>query len=253
MRFTQKVAVVTGGASGIGRACAIAFAREGARVAVVDRSLGMGRETAALIRERGGEAVFLQADVGVEEQIRTAIAQAAETWGGIDVLHCNAGVAVRNKVSEQDAEGWDRCIAANLRGVFLSSKYAIPYMLEKGGSIVHTSSVTGIVGMRNRAAYSATKGAMVALTRNMALDYAAFRIRVNCVCPGFTRTPLIQALLDDPDKAARLTKLHPLGRLGEPEDIASAVLFLASEEASWITGQALAVDGGFSAGVAVDM
>ena len=253
MRFTGKVAVVTGAASGIGRACAVAFAREGARVAVVDRAPEMGHDTVALIREGGGEAVSLEADVAVEEQVRGAIAQAAETFGGIDVLHCNAGVAVRNKVSEQDAEGWDRCIAVNLRGVFLSSKYAIPYMLEKGGSIVHTSSVTGIVGTRNRSAYTATKGALVALTRNMALDYAGYRIRVNCVCPGFTRTPLIQALLADPEKAARLTKLHPLGRLGEPEDIASAVLFLASEEASWITGQALAVDGGFSAGVAVDI
>jgi len=231
----------------------VAFAREGAKVAVVDRSPEIGRETVSLIRERGGEAVFLQADVTEEEQVQAALAQAAETLGGIDVLHCNAGVAVRNRVSEQDAEGWDRCIAVNLRGVFLSSKYAIPYMLDKGGSIVHTSSATGIVGVRNRAAYSATKGAIVALTRNMALDYAPYRIRVNCVCPGFTRTPLLDALLKDPDKAARLVKLHPLGRLGTPEDIASAVLFLASEQASWITGQALAVDGGFSAGVAEDI
>ena len=128
MRFAQKVAVVTGGASGIGRACAVAFAREGAKVAVVDRSPEIGRETVALIREGGGEAVFLQADVTEEEQVQTALAHAAETLGGIDVLHCNAGVAVRNRVSEQDAEGWDRCIAVNLRGVFLSSKYAIPYM-----------------------------------------------------------------------------------------------------------------------------
>src|SRR5579862_3140565 len=253
MRFAGKVAVVTGGASGIGRACAVAFAREGARVAVVDVAPGMGRETEALIRAGGGEAVFLEADVAAEEQIRAAIAQAVETFGGIDVLLCNAGVAVRNKVSEQDTEGWDRCVAANLRGVYLSSKYAIPYMLERGGSIVHISSVTGIVGTRNRAAYTAAKGALVALTRNMALDYAEHRIRVNCVCPGFTRTPLIQALLADPEKTARLTKLHPLGRLGEPEDIASAVLFLASDDASWITGQALAVDGGFSAGVALDI
>ncbi len=245
MRFAQKVAVVTGGASGIGRACAVAFAREGAKVAVVDRSPEIGRETVSLIRERGGEAVFLQADVTEEKQVHDALAQAAEISGGIDVLHCNVGVAVRNRVSEQDADGWDRCIAVNLRGV--------PYMLDKGGSIVHTSSVTGIVGVRSRAAYSATKGAIVALTRNMALDYARYRIRVNCVCPGFTRTPLLDALLEDPEKVGRLVKLHPLGRLGTPEDIASAVLFLASEQASWITGQALAVDGGFSAGVAEDI
>ncbi len=253
MRFAQKVAVVTGGASGIGRACAVAFAHEGAKVAVMDRSPEIGRETVSLIRERGGEAVFLQADVTEEEQVQTAMAQAAEILGGIDALHCNAGVAVRKRVSEQDVEGWDRCMAVNVRGVFLSSKYALPYMLDKGGSIVHTSSGTGIVGVRNRAAYSATKGAIVALTRNMALDYARYRIRVNCVCPGFTRTPLLDALLEDPEKAGRLVKLHPLGRLGTPEDIASAVLFLASEQASWITGQALAVDGGFSAGVAEDI
>src|SRR6266404_1864848 len=135
MRFAQKVAVVTGGASGIGRACAVAFAQEGARVAVIDWSTEIGRETVALIRQGDGEAVFLPADVTQEQELQTAIAQAAETLGRIDVLHCNAGVAVRNRVSDQDAEGWDRCIAVNLRGVFLSSKYAIPYMLDKGGSI----------------------------------------------------------------------------------------------------------------------
>jgi NAD(P)-dependent dehydrogenase (short-subunit alcohol dehydrogenase family) len=126
-------------------------------------------------------------------------------------------------------------------------------MRDRGGSIVHMASVVGVVGVRNRAAYSTTKGAIVALTRNMALDYAADGIRVNCLCPGFTRTPLTRALFDDPERLAKLTALHPLGRLGEPDDIAHAVVFLASDESSWITGQAIAVDGGFTAGHAVDI
>jgi NAD(P)-dependent dehydrogenase (short-subunit alcohol dehydrogenase family) len=143
-------------------------------------------------------------------------------------------------------------MAVNVRGIYLMSRFVIPHMAF-GGSIVNMASVTGLIGVRNRAAYSASKGAVIALTRNMALDYTARGLRVNCVCPGFVRTPLLERLLADPERAARLTSLHPLGRLGTPEDIASAVLFLASDAASWITGHALAVDGGFSAGHAVDV
>jgi NAD(P)-dependent dehydrogenase (short-subunit alcohol dehydrogenase family) len=155
---------------------------------------------------------------------------------------------VRNPVDLEDAEGWDRVHRVNVRGAFLCSKHAVPYMFDAGGAIVHMASVVGVTGVRNRAAYSASKGAIVALTRNMAMDYAARRIRVNCVCPGFTRTPMTAGLFADPERLAALTALHPLGRLGEPEDVAAAVVFLASDEASWITGVALAVDGGFTAG-----
>ena len=247
-RVAGKTAVVTGAGSGIGRATAVRLAQEGARVVVTDIDAPSGGETAAMICGAGGQAFFIRADVAASRDVQALMAAASERLGHIDILHNNAGVAVRHTVAEQDEEGWDRCLSVNLKGVFLCSKYAIPHMRERGGSIIHTASVTGIVGVRNRAAYSATKGAIVILTRNMALDYAPYRIRVNCVCPGFTRTALIGRLLEDPERTRRLAEMHPLGRLGTPEDIANAVLFLASDEASWVTGQALAVDGGFSAG-----
>jgi NAD(P)-dependent dehydrogenase (short-subunit alcohol dehydrogenase family) len=244
-----KVAIVTGGGSGIGKACAIAMAAEGARVAIFDSNEETGRGTAEELKAGGAEASFFPVDVTSEVAVRAAM----EQFERIDILHNNAGIAMRYRVDEQDEDGWQRCMDVNLKGIFLCSKHAIPRMREHGGSIIHTSSVTGIVGVRNRAAYSATKGAIVALTRNMALDYAGYGIRVNCVCPGFTRTPLADALLRDAERTRRLIRLHPLGRLGEPEDIANAVVFLASDRASFITGQALAVDGGFAAGPSDDI
>jgi NAD(P)-dependent dehydrogenase (short-subunit alcohol dehydrogenase family) len=176
-----------------------------------------------------------------------------ERFGRIDILHNNAGIAVRNPIACEYEKDWQSCLDVNLNGLFFCSKHVIPRMLTHGGSIVNTASVTGITGVRNRAVYSASKGAIVALTRNMALDYAPRGIRVNCVCPGFTRTPMAAALLRDPVKEERLASMHPLGRLGEPEDIAHAVVFLASDRASWITGHALVVDGGFSAGRTEDI
>jgi NAD(P)-dependent dehydrogenase (short-subunit alcohol dehydrogenase family) len=248
MLLKGKTAVVTGGASGIGRASAHAMAGEGARIVILDSAVEAGQQAVGELAERHSEALFIAVDVSSEEQVSTAIAQVIVRFGQIDVLHNNAGVATRHPVAEQDLQGWQACMDINLKGIFLTAKHVIPHMLERGGSIINTSSVTGIVGVRNRAVYSATKGAIVALTRNMALDYASYQIRVNCVCPGFTRTPLAKALLQDPEKEQRLTAMHPLGRLGTPEDVANAVVFLASGLSSWITGHALTVDGGFSVG-----
>jgi NAD(P)-dependent dehydrogenase (short-subunit alcohol dehydrogenase family) len=253
MRVTDKVAIVTGAGSGIGRASAIALAREGARVTVVDTNPENGKETESLICEKGGKAVFIPSDVSRTDDVRRMVAQVVEEFRAIDILHNNAGIAVRKPVAEQDEEGWDQCVRVNLRSVFLCSKYVIPHMIGRGGSIINTSSVTGIVGVRNRPAYSTTKGGVLALTKNMALDYAQFKIRVNCICPGFTRTPFIAGLLQDPVKTRKLTALHPLGRLGTPEDIANGVLFLASDESAWMTGQALVIDGGFSVGHSDDI
>jgi NAD(P)-dependent dehydrogenase (short-subunit alcohol dehydrogenase family) len=253
MLLEGKTAIVTGGGSGIGRASAHALAREGARVAIFDRDEQAGDRTQKELMAVGCEAIFHGMDVSREEDVQTAVAETFARFGNIDILHNNAGIAVRHPVTEQDVTGWDACVAVNLKGVFLCAKHVIPYMLKKGGSIVNTSSVTGLVGVRNRAAYSATKGAIVALTRNMALDYARFQIRVNCVCPGFTRTPLVDTLLSDPERESRLIGMHPLGRLGTPEDIANAVIFLASGLSSWITGQAIAVDGGFGVGAYEDI
>ena len=189
-------------------------------------------------------------DVSDEQQVQRAL---AAIDAPIDILVNAAGIAVRSPVDQHDAAAWDRLFAVNVRGAFLVSKHVIPRMRARGGgSIIHLGSVVGITGVRSRSGYSATKGALVSLTRNMALDYAADQIRVNCICPGFVRTPLIAPLLADPSRAERLTRAHPLGRLGEAEDIANAALFLASHEASWITGQTLVVDGGFSAGHPID-
>lgn len=253
MRLENKAAVVTGAGSGIGRASALALAREGARVAVVDIQDAAGQETAQAIREQGGEALYLRADVSSAEEVQGMVARAIEQLGGLDILHNNAGISVRLPVADQDEEGWDRCLRINLKSVFLCCKHAIPHMQAKGGSIINTSSVTGVVGVRNRAAYSTSKGGIVILTKNMALDYARFGVRVNCVCPGFVRTPLMDGLVKDPERLRKITALHPLGRLGTPEDVAHAVVFLASEESSWITGHALVVDGGFCAGPAADI
>jgi NAD(P)-dependent dehydrogenase (short-subunit alcohol dehydrogenase family) len=241
-RLAGKVAVVTGGASGIGAATAELFAAEGAKVAILDCAT-----------EVESRFMTVSCDVTQESEVRDAMQAVSERLGPIQVLFNNAGTAVRKVVDSQDEESWNLVIDTNLKGAFLCSKHALSHFAPDGGSIVHMSSVTGITGFRNRAAYSAAKAGIVGLTRNMALDYAARRIRVNCVCPGFVRTPLIRVLLADAERAARLTGLHPLGRLGEPEDIARAVLFLASDESSWMTGQAVVVDGGLSAGHFTDV
>jgi NAD(P)-dependent dehydrogenase (short-subunit alcohol dehydrogenase family) len=253
MLLEEKTAIVTGGGSGIGRASAQGLAREGALVAIFDCNAAAAKQTVADLAEQGCEAASFTVDVSREEDVRAAVSETSARFGKIDILLNNAGIAIRNPLAEQDEAGWDACMAVNLKGVFLCAKHVIPYMLKRGGSIINMSSVTGIVGVRNRSAYSASKGAIVALTRNMALDYARFQIRVNCVCPGFTRTAMAKALLLDPERQGRLVGMHPLGRLGTPEDIANAVVFLASDLSSWITGQALAVDGGFGVGANEDV
>ena len=248
MRLKNKSVVVTGGGSGIGAACCELFAREGAQVGVLDVNWKAAQDVAARI---GDSALPLAVDITEETEVAEAMAESSARFGSIHGLVNSAGIAVRRPVGETDDFDWKRVIDVNLRGAFLCSKHMLPY--AHGGSIVHISSIVGITGVRNRAAYSASKGGLVALMRNMAMDYALQGIRVNCVCPGFVRTPFTAALFADEDRKAKLTSLHALGRLGEPEDIALAVLFLLSNDAAWITGQALAVDGGFSAGVALDI
>ncbi len=252
MRLAKKVAIITGAATGIGRAAALLFAREGARVVVADVDDEGGRETVALIEEAGGEALYVRVDVtrpaDVERMVRTAV----ETYGRLDVLFNNAAVNLAATVTETSEEAWDRIMAVNVKGVFLGCKYAIPAMAAGGGGvIVNTASAAAIVGLKGLAAYTASKGAVLQLTRNVALDYADQKIRANALCPGVTATAMTLSVIEkSPNPEAmrqRMDAGRPLGRMADPEEIARAALFLASEESSFMTGVPLIVDGGFTA------
>ena len=221
-----KVIVITGAGSGIGKATAEICTLEGATVIGLDI--------------KGADRYC---DVADAESVH----QAFDGLDVVDGLVNSAGVAQRFPLADQEETGWDAVMDVNLKGSYLCAREAISRM-SRGGSIVHLSSAVALIGVRNRAAYTATKGAIVALTRNMALDYAPRGIRVNCICPGFARTGLTAAIFADPVRKEKIEAMHPLGRMGEAEDIAKAVLFLLSEDSSWITGVALPVDGGFSAG-----
>lgn len=252
MRLQGKVAVVTGGGSGIGQATAVRFAAEGASVGVLDLVPEAAEQTVALIDTDGGVARALAADVSDAGQVTGAVDALAAEFGRIDVLYNNAGVDSRGSVAVAEEADWDRCFAVNVKGTFLTSRAALKHMGE-GGSIVNQASVAGLVGVMNFAAYCSAKGAVIALTRSMAVDLAARRIRVNVICPGTVFTPLMEPMLaarGDGDMElglARTLVKYPIGRLGDPEDIARVALFLASDEAAFMTGSVVAADGGMTA------
>ena len=247
--LADKVALITGGASGIGRATAILFAREGAAVAIADINAGLGQSIVAEIESAGGRAVFIPCDVTRSEDCRLAVEKTVATFGGLHILFNNAGIIRRADVVQTTEEEWDRVMAVNVKSVFLMSKYAIPYMEQAGGgSIINTSSGWGLKGGGNAVSYCASKGAVTNMTRAMAIDHGARNIRVNAICPGDTDTPLLR------DEARQLgqpecdflaeSANRPLGRYAQPIEIARSVLYLASEAASYVTGTALVVDGG---------
>lgn len=257
MRLAGKVALITGAGMGIGRATAQLFAREGARVVVADYDADSGRETVALIHHQGGEATFIQANISQPEQVRAMIQEAIRTYGRIDILHNNAGIDLpqATNVVATKIDDWDRILDVNLKGVFLCSKYAIPELMKAGGGvIINTASIAGLVPMKQEAAYGASKAGLVLLTKQMARDYAQYGIRVNNICPGPMEKPTRHRLdYLQTDRAAfakrqSFSEEIPLGRMCQPDDIAQAVLFLASDEASMITGADLVVDGGFTLG-----
>lgn len=248
-----KVALITGGASGIGRATALLFAREGAAVSVVDVAQARGQAVVRTIVEGGGRAIFLRCDVTQARDCRRAVQQTVSGLGGLDILFNNAGIIRRASVLETSEEEWDRVMAVNVKSVFLLSKYAIPVMAQAGGGvIINTGSGWGLVGGRRAVSYCASKGAVVNMTRAMALDHGAQNIRVNCICPGDTDTPMLrgeaQQLGASEEEFLAEAADRPLRRIGRPEDIAQAVLYLASDASSFVTGTTLVVDGGGLAG-----
>ena len=255
MRLATKVALITGGGSGIGDAAALLFAREGARVVVADYSLTRAADVAQRIRTAGGEVLAVEGDVSASEDARKMVQAAVDGFGGLDVVVNSAGVTARNALGPDATPEavWDRVIEVNLKGSYLVSWHAVEHMKRTGGgSIVQLSSIMGLVGYPRGMGggfnpYPASKGGIVQLTKSMAIDLAQEGIRVNCVCPGFTETRLTEALLGDPDMKRSLEDRHPMGRLGQPEEIADAALYLASDEASFVTGVSLAVDGGYTA------
>lgn len=245
------VALVTGGGSGIGRAAALAFARTGARVVVADRAADAGRETVGQIEAAGGTATLVTVDVTRADEVAALVHTTLATYGRLSWAFNNAGVeGVRRPAAEYPEDAWHQVLAVNLTGVWLCLKYEIPAMLDSGGgAIVNTASVLGLAGIATNAAYVASKHGVVGLTRAAALDYARRSIRVNAVCPGFIETPMVQrqGLLSDPETARYITGLHPMRRLGQPEEIAELVVWLCSDAASFVTGQSIGVDGGYLA------
>jgi NAD(P)-dependent dehydrogenase (short-subunit alcohol dehydrogenase family) len=248
-RLDGRVAVVTGAGQGIGEAIARRFAEEGAAVVAANRSVDKGEHVAGAIRAAGGEALFVATDVTREAEVERLVARTLAAFGRIDVLCNNAGVGILRSVVDSTMQEYDYVMDVNVRGVFLCCKHAIPVMLGHGpGAIVNLASVASFVGFREDAAYCASKGAVLMLTRQLSLDYARQGIRVNAVCPGFIETPELRHYVEqqaDPAAAlAEVVGLHPIGRIGEPAEVAAVAAFLASDDAAFVTGAAVAVDGG---------
>ena len=251
-RLQDKVALVTGAASGIGRATALTFAREGAKLIVADMNEEGGQQTVHMITENSGEATFVQVDVTSTSQIEAMISKTVETYGRLDCSFNNAGTEGTTMVSTVDykEEDWNRVLSINLTGVWLCMKYEITQMLKQGGgAIVNTASVAGLVGSRGAgSAYAASKHGVVGLTKTAALEYAKQGIRVNCICPGVIRTPMMERMLTrTPELEQQYIAAEPIGRLGLPEEVAESVVWLCSDAASFVTGHTMTVDGGMVA------
>ena len=243
----DKVALVTGASSGIGRATALVFAREGAKVVVADLNVVGGQETVQLVKAAGGEAVFVETDVAQAASVEAMVQAALDTYGRLDCAHNNAGVeGVLSRTAEQTEQDWGPVIRINLKGVWLCMKYELPHMVQQGsGAIVNTASGAGLIGVKRMAAYVASKHGVIGLTKTAALEYAKSGVRVNAVCPGVIQTAMVERVSGRrPDVLEKMIAAEPIGRSGQPEEIAESVVWLCSDAASFVTGHAMAVDGG---------
>ncbi|MDR7238095.1 SDR family NAD(P)-dependent oxidoreductase [Neobacillus drentensis] len=254
MRLENKVAIITGAGSGQGRASAKLFAKEGAKVIIAEWNEENGKKVEQEINDAGYEALFIRTNIAEEENVLELVNEVMDRYGKIDILFNNAaiGFSARSKYKmapllETPLEDWNNILGINLNGTYLMSKHILPIMInQKSGNVVNNSSLNGLLGVTGADAYSAAKGGIIALTRVMAVDYGKYNIRVNCICPGAIDTPMISEVLDDPE-IAKNYEAGPLGRVGKPEEIANAALFLSSDESSYITGLIMPVDGGWSA------
>ena len=245
-RLEGRTALATGGASGIGQATALAFAREGAKVVIADVNVDGGNATLRMVREIGSEAIFVRTDVRRADEVEALVNEVVKTYGRLDCAFNNAGILGKpTSAVECTEENWDKVISTNLKGVFLCMKYEITYMIRQGhGAIVNMASVAGLVGVQRNAAYVASKHGVAGLTKAAAIDYASSGIRINAVCPGFIRTAMLGLLEAKPEREARYVSMEPIGRLGRPEEVAEAVVWMCSDAASFVTGHLMAVDGG---------
>jgi len=248
MRLQNKIAIITGAGSGIGRGIALAFVKEGAKVVVADWSEEGGKEAVEQVRKINGEAVFVKTDVSKTVDIDKMVKTCLDKFGRVDILVNNAGIYRVYNLHEMSEEDWDKTINVNLKSVFLGSKRVIPEMLKQGqGKIINTASIAGLVGFAQSGAYCASKGGIIALTKEMALDYAPKKINVNCICPGVIKTAMTKDMITDPATKQFLESSTPYPRLGEPADIAMAAVYLASNESDFVNGHVLVVDGGWIA------
>ncbi len=251
-RVRDKVAIITGAARGIGKAAAIIFAREGAKVVIADLDDQGALDVVNQIKAEGNEAMFVRTNLTSAADVEALVAKTVETYGKLDILYNNAGINLFAQLVDTKEEDWDKVMQVNVKSVYLTCKFAIPRMKEQGyGVILNTASAAAIVGLRNLAAYTASKGAVLQLTRNIALDYAKYGIRANTICPGVTATEMTEkVIMDDPDPVAaraRFDRVIPRGTMAVPSEIAMAALFLVSDESSYIVGAAIPVDGGYTA------
>ena len=244
MKLKEKVAIVTGATSGIGRASALLFAQEGAKVVAVGRRAELGEELVEEIKAAGGEGIYVQADMMKEDDMDKVLESTIAAYGRIDILFNNAGIAFSAPLAQYDMGNFDRIMEMNLRSPFLMCKKALPYLVETKGNILNTSSISGLKAQHNGYAYNASKTALIRLTEILALEFAPAGVRANAICPGVTKTDILATVA--PEQMAQLAAAIPMGRLGEPIEIAKAAVFMVSDDASYMTGQSIAIDGGYT-------